>query len=167
MSATEPKQSTDGIWANMCQLGFDIPSRIAPSSNALSPAVLALPETDGENAIEQRFVVDASSFGGFGEFLAVADIGIRVGLKKVRSPLGIEAEVHARVAAELQQTIQALGRLHQEPLHLRRQVSRRADLDAATLLELEVPLYTFRRDPGRIGAQPPHFQLPDRQRLQA
>lgn len=80
MSATDPKQSADGIWASMCQLGFDIPSRIAPSSNALSPAVLALPEPDGENAIEQRFVVDASSFGGFGEFLAVADVGIRVGL---------------------------------------------------------------------------------------
>src|SRR5262249_14999293 len=47
------------------------------------------------------------------------------------------------------------------------QVPRRADLDAATLLELEVPLDPSGRDLGRIGTQVPHFQLPDRQCLQA
>jgi hypothetical protein len=77
-----------------------IPSRItALRSGALSPTVLTLPEPYGEKPIEQRFVVDASSFGGLRKFLAVADVGIWVGLKKVRPPLGIEAEVHARVAA--------------------------------------------------------------------
>src|SRR5262249_4228993 len=120
-------------------------------------AELTFPETDRENTIEQRFVADAGSFGGFREFLAVANVGIRVGLEKVRPSLGIEAEVHARIAAELKQTIKALGRFHQESLHLRRQVPRRADLDAATLLELEIPLCPSGRDPGRIGTQPPQF----------
>jgi len=63
--------------------------------------MLALPEPNRENTIEQRFVVDASSFSRFREFLAVANVGVRVGLENVRPSLGIEAVVHARVAAEL------------------------------------------------------------------
>jgi hypothetical protein len=74
--------------------------------------VLAPLEPDREYAIEQRSIIDASTFGGFRKLVAVADVGIRVRLEKVRPPLAIEAEVHARVAAELQQTIQALSRFH-------------------------------------------------------
>ena len=77
------------------------------SANAHSRAVLPLPEPECDNAIEQRFVAYAGSFGGFCELLAVANLGIRVGLEKVRPPFTIEAEIHARVAAQLQQAIQA------------------------------------------------------------
>ena len=95
-----PHAGTDDGWTIAAfRLAASCPLR-PPAALSLLLA-LALPQPDGEKAIEQRFVGDAGSLGGVGEFVAIGDVGIRVGLEEIRPLLGIEAKVDARVAAEL------------------------------------------------------------------
>ncbi len=100
---------------------------------------------------------------GRGKLLDPRNLGIGVGLNEVGHALGGEAEIEARIAFELQRTIDALGYPLDARIELRRQVLGRPDRGAMALLVVEVMLELFGGDRMPDVAHRPELQLPGRQ----
>jgi hypothetical protein len=72
-----------------------VPGRATNSSLSVSS------QGQADDLIDEGFVVDAHPLGGFGDFLAVGDIGIGIGLEDDELVVGREAEVDSAVVPHL------------------------------------------------------------------
>src|ERR1035437_8553711 len=76
---------------------------------------------------------------------AVGDFRIRVGLEKIELAVAPEPKINARVAAQLENLVDALAHVDEERLLLRRELGG-ADVDAVARLILDVVLDLGGRD---------------------
>src|ERR1700683_1278585 len=128
---------------------FQSPSLPAfqPSGLSSSPSPLGLPaKARRENPLEQRRVGQAHVDGRLREVLGPRDLGIRVRLEDEDAALGVEPEIDASVAAEIERLVHAARDVLHALERPRRQVFRRRRVDAHPRLVLQVPFHALGSD---------------------
>src|SRR5262245_52288518 len=98
------------------------------------------------------------------ELLALRDFGIGVRFNEIRSAVGREAKIEARVAIEPERSVDAFGYSLNTIGHLRRKVLGRPILNPDALLIAGIVFDLFGGDvPRTLAAHAAEFQFPNRQ----
>src|ERR1035437_5897314 len=126
-------------------------------------ALLAQSQVD--DSLQQLRIRDSAGLRGRREFLAFGDFGSRIGFQEIELPVAPEAEIDARVAAQLQNLVDALAHVDEERFLLRRELGS-ADVDAVARLILDVVLDLGGRDEGCVVGELLGDQLPRGERDQ-
>src|SRR5262245_60020207 len=138
----------------------------SPRRRRTRPPVGAALQGEIHDPLHEAVVRDARLLGRLGEVLPVGELRVRVGLEDVDLALGIEPQVDARVAAQLEHAIDALAEVLDLAEQRVGQSLGDARLDAVPRPIRRVPLHLLGGDARGLLVRLREQQLPDGENLQ-